>query len=80
MLVCPLVGPEGAAGVLTLHGVLMTTVLADDIEEVTLVLVAHLACALTLYVPGEPHDFDALVDELQDEYVPSPHSKRYCTP
>jgi hypothetical protein len=40
---------------------------------------AHRACALTWYEPGDPHDFDALVDALQEENVPSPQSKRYWT-
>ncbi len=73
----PLVGPEGVVGVETLQGMLIVTVLLEEYEDATLVLLPHRAWALTWYVPGEPHDFDALVEELQEENVPSPQSKRY---
>jgi hypothetical protein len=39
---------------------------------------AHRACALTVYVPTEDHDFEALAEDDQPELVPSPQSKRYC--
>ena len=71
--------PEGVLGGDTLHGVLIVTTRLEDQDDVTPVFVAHRACALTLYMPAELHDFDALVDELQVENVPSPQSKRYWT-
>jgi hypothetical protein len=52
---------------------------ASDHEETIKVWVAHRACALTKYVPGEPQKWEALVVPTgsQPEFVPSPQSKRY---
>ncbi len=57
----------------------MVTDTAGDQEDSTVVSVAHRAFARTWYVPVEAQDLEALVEELQDENVPSPQSKRYCT-
>ena len=61
MFVSPVLAPFGAfGGVLTVSPEAeIVTVLLGDHPEIMVVVVAHLACALTLYVPAEAHWCDA---------------------
>jgi len=71
----PLDGPVGVFGVLTVSPT--STLLPLDQLETIAVWVAHRACALTVRVPWLDQECEALVDDDQSEYDPSPQSKRY---
>jgi hypothetical protein len=66
--------PVGADGITQI-----CTLFADDKALTIDVLLEHRAWAFTWYVPTALHDLLALVEGLQVEYVPSPHSKWYST-
>ncbi len=59
----------------------IVTVKGLDQGETTDIWLAHLACAVTLYIPEMDQLFEALVcpTASHPEFVPSPQSKRYCT-
>jgi hypothetical protein len=77
----PLVGPEGAEGVLTISVVvLMFTVSAPDNELSTELFVADRACAVTLYDPADQLcEAEVVPVDSHPELLPSPQLNWYCT-